>query len=105
MGKPFDIQPAKYDVPVIGHIDAFKPVSDDKLLAVYKLRRGVFPWIKTNGNTYKFLKTQKLLVGDIAKMVHNAQTKEEVEMLLKLTKSRTVKRISEVKLNALEGQK
>ncbi len=103
MNNNFDIQPAKYDVPKIGFVNAFSPVSDETAFALYKLKRGVFPWIKPNENTLAFLKKQKPLVGDIAKMVYNAQTVDEVKMLLKLTESKTVARIAEVKLNSLNA--
>ncbi|MBT0607635.1 hypothetical protein [Aequorivita echinoideorum] len=105
MSKPFNIKPGNYDIPNIGKVNAFQPVSDEKLLAIYRLKRGVFPWISTNENTLPFLKKQKLLVKDVAKLVQNAQTTDEVKMLLQLTDSPNVERIAETKLKGFEENK
>ena len=102
MSDFFHIKPGIYDVPKVGKVNALQPVSDETALKLYKLRRGIFPWITPNENTLAFLKKQKLNVKEIAHLVQNAQTETEVELLLELSKNKTVKRIAEVKLNKLQ---
>src|SRR5690606_8794381 len=101
----FHIKPGIYDVPNVGKVNAMQPVSDETSLKLYKLKRGVFPFIKPNEKTLAFLKKQKLTDKEIAPLIQNAQTEAEVEMLLKLTKGKIIKRIAEVKLNTLKPTK
>lgn len=103
MSDFFHIKPGKYDVPKVGKVNALLPVSDEIAFATYKLKRGVFPWITPNENTLAFLKKQKLTAKEIAPLIQNAQTEAEVEMLLELTKSKTIGRIAEVKINSLHN--
>ena len=101
MSASFHIKPGIYDVPKVGKVNALQPVSDETALKLYKLKRGVFPFIAPNEKTLAFLKKQKLKAEDIAPLIQNAQTEAEVELLLELTKNKTIKRIAEVKLNSL----
>ena len=102
MSKVFEIRRGKFDIPNVGKIDSTQEVSDEKAFAVYKLPRRVFPWITLGPDAPAFLKKQKLSKEDVAKMVQNASSKEEVEILSTLSDTKTVERIAETKLKALE---
>lgn len=104
MEKAFDITPGNYDIPEVGKINSFEPVSDEKLLAIYRLNRGVFPWIRINKNTLAYLKKQKFTAEEVARMIQNATTEEEAEMLTQLSDTKTVERIKEVKVNSLKNE-
>ena len=106
MSKYFDIEPGKYDIPKVGNVNTFsKEVSDEKALAIYRLPRKVFPWIKLNKESLGYLKKQKFVAEDVAKMIQNARSVEEVETLSELSDTKTVERIKETKLNALKSDK
>ncbi|WP_283640111.1 hypothetical protein [Mesonia mobilis] len=103
MSKYFDIEPGKYDIPKVGKVNTFsKEVSDEKALAIYRLPRKIFPWIKLNKESLGYLKKQKFVAEDVAKMIQNARSVEEVETLSELSDTKTVERIKETKLNALK---
>lgn len=104
MSKAFNIQRGKYDVPGVGKVDATEEVSDEKAFSIYKLPRKVFPWITIGPSAESFLKKQPLLAPDVAKLIQNAQTEEEVELLAKLSDTKTVARIKELRLNSLKQQ-
>ena len=102
MSKAFNIKPGKYDIPKVGKVDANEEVSEDKAFEIYKLPRRVFPWISLGPDAESFLKKQKLRKEDVSKMIQNAATPEEVELLSGLNDTKTVQRIAETKLAALE---
>ena len=102
MSKVFNIRRGKFDIPNIGKIDSTGEVSDEKSLEIYKLPRRAFPWISLGPDAPAFLKKQKLTKEDVAKMIQNASSKEEVEILVTLSDTKTVERIAETKLKALE---
>lgn len=105
MSKIFKITPGKYHIPSLGFVDSNSEVSDEKALAIYKLPRRVFPFISLGPDAGSFLKKQKLTVKEIASLVQNARTAEEIEILTGLSRSKTVKRIAETKLKSLENDK
>lgn len=103
MSKYFDISPGKFDIPKIGKVDSLnKEVSDEKALAIYRTSRRVFPWIKLNKESLSYLKKQKFTAEDVSKLITNAKSVEEVEILSQLSDTKTVERIAETKLNALK---
>ena len=102
MSKAFLIAPGRFTIPKIGYVDSSKEVSDDKAFEIYKLSRRVFPWIQLGPNAETYLKKQKLRAEDVAKMVQNARTIEEVEFLAALSDTKTVARIKENKLKTFE---
>ena len=103
MSKYFDIEPGKYDIPKVGKVNTFsKEVSDEKALAIYRLPRKIFPWIKLNKESLGYLKKQKFVAEDVAKMIQNARSEKEVETLSELSDTKTVERIKETKLNAFK---
>ncbi|MDN3595313.1 hypothetical protein [Zunongwangia endophytica] len=103
MKKAFKIAPGRYVIPNIGSVDAQKEVSNNVLFEIYKLPRRVFPWIQLGPDAEAFIKKQKLNVKDFAKLVNNARTKNEIELLARLSATKTIDRIAEVKLQALEN--
>lgn len=102
MSKVFEIKPGKYHLPKIGFVDAQKEVSDDKLFAIYKLPRRVFPWIELGEKAEDYLKKQKLLAKDVAVLVQNSRTAEEAERLAAFSDTKAVKGVLTVKLKSLE---
>lgn len=105
MSKIFKIAPGRYHIPTIGFVDSNIEVSDEKALAIYKLSRRVFPFISLGPEAGSFLKKQKLPVKEIASLVQNARTADEVETLTGLSRSKTIRRISETKLKSLDNEK
>lgn len=106
MSKYFDIAPGKYDIPKVGKVNTFsKEVSDEKALAIYRLPRKIFPWIKLNKESLGYLKKQKFVAEDVAKMILNARTIEEVELLAELSDTKKVEGVINTKLNALKADK
>ncbi len=103
MIKAFKIAPGRYVIPNVGSVDAQKEVSDNVLFEIYKLPRRVFPWIQLGPDAEAFLKKQKLHVKDFAKLVNNARTKNEIELLARISDTKTIDRIAETKLKALEN--
>ena len=102
MSKAFNIKPGKYDIPKIGKVDANEEVSEDKAFEIYKLPRRVFPWISLGPDAESFLKKQKLKKEDVSKMIQNAATPEEVELLSGLSSAKVVERITDIKLKSFE---
>ena len=102
MSKAFKVAPGRYDIPGIGKVDAQKKVSDETAFAIYKLSRRVFPWIELGADALPFLKKQKLTVKQIAALVQNARTAEEIEILAGLSDSKPLAGIVETKLKSLE---
>lgn len=103
MSKAFNIAPGKYHTPNLGTVDATREVSDEKAFEIYKLPRRVFPWISLGPAAETFLKKQKLKANEIAKLVTNARSVEEVKLLASLTKAKPVAGIVETKLKALKN--
>ena len=103
MSKTFKIATGKWDVPTIGKVDSTKEISDDKLYSIYKLRRPVFPWITLGPEAESYLKKQKLVAEDVAKLILNAQTQEEAERLATLSDTKTVERVLDTKLKSFEN--
>lgn len=105
MNKAFKIAPGRYTIPNIGFVDTTKEMSDELAFMLYRVSRRVFPWASLGPDAEAFLKKQKLDVKEYAKLVHNARKKEEIELLAKISDTKTVYRIAEVKLQALENSK
>ena len=105
MSKAFNIHPGKYHIPNLGTVDATKEVTNEKAFEIYKLSRKVFPWISLGPDAEAFLKKQKLSAQELAKMVTNARTAEEVALLGSLKKSKPLAGIVETKLKALKNNK
>jgi hypothetical protein len=105
MSNIFKIVPGRYHIPNIGFVDSNSDVSDETALSIYKLPRRVFPFISLGPDAFAYLKKQKLPVKEIASLVKNARTAEEIEILTGLSRSKTIKRIIETKLKALENEK
>ena len=101
MSKAFKIAPGRYTIPGIGTVNAQKEVSDDKAFAIYKISRRVFPWIQLGPEAESYLKKQKLLADDVAKLILNSRTPEEAERLAALSDTKKVERILELKLKNL----
>lgn len=106
MSKYFNIPPGVYNVPKLGRIDTINNnLSNEKAFAVYRLPRRVFPWVKLNKDSASYLKKQKLTAEEVAQLINNAVSIEEVEILGDLSDTQTVSRIKETKLKALKNTK
>ena len=105
MSKAFSIKKGKYDIPGIGKVDATQEVSDEKAFEIYQKPRRVFPWITPGPEAESFLKKQKLNSKQVAALVQNAATVEEVELLASLNDAKAVKGVVDVKLKSLENDK
>jgi hypothetical protein len=105
MSKVFKVAAGRYDIPKIGRLDTTVEVSDERLFAIYKLPRKVFPWISLKSGAKAFLKKQKLTVKEIASLVQNASSAQELELLSGISDSKTITGIAETKLKALENNK
>lgn len=103
MNEAFKIAPGRYTIPNIGFVDTNKEISDELAFMLYRVSRRVFPWASLGPGAEAFLKKQKLDVKEFAKLVNNAITKEEIELLAKVSDTKTIDRIAEVKLQALEN--
>ncbi|MCC4228388.1 hypothetical protein [Zunongwangia profunda] len=101
--KAFKIAPGRYVIPNVGSVDAQKEVSDNKLFEIYKLPRRVFPWIQLGPDALEYLQTKKLHYKEVAKLILNAKTLQEVETLMKLSDTKTVARVAETKSKSLEN--
>ena len=105
MSKAFEIKPGIYDIPKLGKVNANNKVSDEKALAVYRLPRRVFPWITITEAALPLLKKQKFTAEEVSKMIQNAQSPEEVQLLASLSDTKVVERITETKLKGFENSK
>lgn len=105
MSKAFKIRPGKFDIPNIGKVDSTQEVSNDRAFELYKLPRRVFPWISLTPDAPAYLKKKKLTKEDVAKMILNTSSKEEVEVLQGLSDTKTVARIAKNKLMILDQKK
>jgi hypothetical protein len=105
MSKIFKIAPGRYHIPNIGFVDSNSDVSDETALSIYKLPRRVFPFISLGPDAAAYLKKQRLSVKELASLVQNARTAEEIEILTSLNRSKTLRRIAETKLKSLENEK
>lgn len=105
MNENFDIRAGVYVVPSIGRIDAREAISDETALKIYTLPRKQFPWISLTPSGASFLKKQKLTKEQVARLVLQAQSEEEVELLGELNDTKTVERVKETKLNSLKNEK
>lgn len=103
MAENFDIKPGKYDVPEVGKVVSVDHISDETALKLYKLSRRVFPWIYLNENSLSFLKEQKFNAPEVAQLIQNARTTEEALTLAELSDTKTVSRILDTKIKALQN--
>ncbi|HEA19961.1 hypothetical protein LCGC14_1786420, partial [marine sediment metagenome] len=96
----FKVRPGRYTVPNFGHLDTRNEVSDERYLELYE--NPAFPWIEPTDqkNTLAFLKKQKMSVKRISNLILKAKSPEEIEMLMKLNDSRTLKNLAETRLAA-----
>ena len=101
MNKSFTIPNGRWDVPGVGKIDSNQEVSEEKLFSLYKLPRKVFPWISLGPEAKVFLKKQNLTVKEITSLVASATSKEELELLGSLSKSKPLKGIVSTRIKAL----
>lgn len=100
--KNFDIKKGNYVVPKIGSVDAHAEVSDETAYAIYQLPRKQFPWISLTKNGLAFLKKKKLKAEEVARLILQAQSPEEVELLSELSDAKAPARVRETKLKALK---
>lgn len=105
MNKAFTIAPSLFTIPNIGFVDTRKEISDELAFKIYRISRRVFPKASLGPDAEAFLKKQKLDVKEFGKLVANAQTKDEIELLAKISDTKTIDRIAEVKIQALENTK
>lgn len=103
--KVFSVVPGRYEIPSIGFVDANKEVSDEKAFSIYKLPRRVFPWISLGPKAASFLKKKNLKATEVAGMIQNAKTEEEVEILAALSDAKAVTGIKETKLASFKNSK
>lgn len=96
----FKVRPGRYTIPNFGHLDTREEVSDERYLELYE--NPVFPWIEPTDqkNTLAFLKNQKLSVKRISNLILKAKSAEEIELLLKLNDSKTLKNLAQTRLSA-----
>ena len=97
-------RPGRYTVPNWGRLDTTIEVPNERLLALYQYKG--FPWIVLNPGkeTVTFLKKQKLNDQQLAALIQRASTPEEIETLLKVKSSDTLKKIAETRINALKKE-
>lgn len=100
MSKQFNIRKGIYVVPNFGRIDATKKVKQDHMLALYLNPK--FPFIELLPDGVALLKKAKLNQKQIAALILNAKTVQEIELLLEVNSSDTLKNIAETKKKALE---
>tara|TARA_R110002167_G_scaffold364968_1_gene588349 strand:+ start:6013 stop:6333 length:321 start_codon:yes stop_codon:yes gene_type:complete len=97
-------RPGRYTVPNWGHLDTrVDTPSDERLLALYKDKG--FPWIalQPGKETVAFLKKQKLTNAQLSVLILQANSKEEIETLLKVSSKAALKKIAETRLQALKN--
>lgn len=104
INKNFKIKKGIYVVPTVGRVDAREEVSDEKAFQIYTLPRRSFPWISLTSSGASFLKKKKLKIEEIARLITQAQTEKEVELLAELSDSKTIERVKETKINALKAK-
>ena len=96
----FTVRPGIYVVPNFGRIDTTKKVSDQKLLELYENNH--FPFITITKKAVPFLKKQKLSTKRVASLIMQAQTVEEVNLLLEVKNSKPLPSLAETKIKSLE---
>jgi len=99
----FNIREGKYVVPGLGSVNATKAIDNDVALSLYKNLR--FPFITPiiDKPLLDFLKAKKLSAKELSGLIIKATSKEEVEMLMGLSKTKAVQSIAESRINGFGG--
>ena len=97
--QPFDIKPGIYTVPNFGRIDCSKKVKQNDAVALY-LNKAFAQFITLKEGGVNLLKKEKPTIKQLSQLVIKAKSAEEVDLLLKLTDSKTVLTIAETKKNS-----
>ena len=100
----FVIRQGKYTLPNGKKIDTSKELSNEQLLELYELRKGVFPFITITKKAVSFLKKQKLSAKRVSKLILKATTTQEVNLLLEVNNTKAIKTIAETKITSLESK-
>lgn len=91
----FVIKPGIYHIPNLGKLDTRKTVSNSKCLELYK--NPAFPFISITEEAIPFLKKEKLSEKSLVNLIEQAQSAEEVAILLKVKSTKKIKASAELK--------
>lgn len=99
----FVIRPGIYNVPELRkRIDTRTKLSNEQLLELC-LSKSFSPFISITAKAIPFLKKQKLSQKQVVSLIMCVKTIEEVNFLLEVKTSKTIKSIAETKLKSLEN--
>ena len=99
--EKFNIKPGIYTIPNFGRIDCTKAVKQEVALELY-LNKHFSQFISLTEAGVDFLKKQKLNSNVVAGLITRAKTEEQINLLLQVNDSKTVKRIAENRIQALK---
>lgn len=98
----FIIRPGIYNIPVLNkRIDTRTKLSNSQMLELCLCKQ--FPFIEITEAALPFLKKQKLKTEQVASLIMQAKTAEQVNLLLEVKKTKPLPAVAETKIKALEN--
>ncbi len=94
MANDFEIRPGRYVVPNLGTVNTKQPLTDEKKVALYLNKS--FPFITLKADGVKVLRKAKLTAPQVASLIRQAKTPEEIDLILKVRTNKTLRTIAEI---------
>jgi hypothetical protein len=91
----FVIKPGIYHIPNFGKLDTRKTVTNAKSLELYK--NPAFPFISITEEVIPFLKKEKLSEKTLVNLIKQAQSAEEVAILVQVKSTKKIKAAAALK--------
>lgn len=98
--KGFDIRPGIYVVPELGRFDTRVTLSDESLIALALSPK--FPFITITVAAVKIIKKAKLSQKEIASLILQSKSIEELDAVISIKKSKILDRIVKTKRLSFE---
>lgn len=98
----FNIRPGKYQVEGVGTFSTRDNLTEETVVSLY-LKKS-FHMIDLTPEGVKTLKKAKLDAGEIAKLVMQAKTVEEVNLLLEVRSNKVLRKIADVRIAVLSKE-
>lgn len=96
----FNIRPGKYMVQGVGTFSTKDTLREDTVVGLY-LKKS-FTFIELTANGVKTLKRAKLNPNDLAKLIMQAKSVEEVNLLLEVRSNKVLRKIADVRISVLK---
>ena len=93
----FVIKPGIYHIPNFGKLDTRNEISTSKCLELYENNN--FPFIKITEDVIAFLKKEKLSDKRLIKLIEQAQSSEEILILMQVKTSKKIKSVADKQLS------